>query len=241
MRCTSCGTALQQLQDAVTAATAESAENPTDAKPKSRRRVPIVAVIVFAVVCIGAIVIAVLSGRTKPVEGIVDGVEWERTIAIEAFGPVEHNDWIDELPADAENISCEQEHRYTSDQREANSIEVCGTPYNVDKGDGFAEVVQDCEYEVYDDYCSYTIMAWSTVDKAVLTGNDLNPVWPNPNLTSDQRLGDDKSETYSVVFDTGADTYSYSADDVNDFLRFDRGSTWTLNVNTFGIVLSVER
>ena len=241
LHCTSCGTALQQLQDAVPETPAGVVEpSAADAKPTGRRKVPIVAIIIFGLVCIGAVVIAILFGRTKPVQGVVDSVKWERSIAIEAFGPVEHEDWFDELPDGAEDISCKQEYRYTSSEPVDNSVEVCGTPYNVDSGDGFAEVVQDCEYQVNDDLCTYTVMEWSTVDKAVLSGSNLNAVWPEPNLSSDQRLGDDRNETYTVVFDAGK-SYTYSADDYNDFSRFDPGSSWTLNVNTFGIVLSVER
>jgi len=210
------------------------------AQPKRRRRVPIVFVIVFVLICIGAIAIAILSGRTEAVTGVVNSVTWERAISIEAFGPVEHNDWYDELPGDAENISCKEEFRYTSNNPEPNSVEVCGTPYSVDSGDGFAEVVQDCEYQVYDDYCSYTVLDWAVVDTAVISGNNLNPAWPSPNLTSEQRLSDNRRESYTVMFDTGSDSYSYSPDGQSEFQRYQIGSSWTLNVNTFGSVLSVE-
>lgn len=237
LRCSNCGSALQQLEELEPDG---DIHVESKAQSKGRRKIPVVLIIVFAVICVGAVAIAVLSGRTKPVTGVVDNVTWERSIAIEAFGPVEHDDWYDELPGDAENISCEEAYRYTSNEPEPNSVEVCGTPYSVDSGDGFAEVVQDCEYQVYDDYCSYTVLEWAVVDTAVLSGNNLNPAWPSPNLTSDQRLGDDRRESYTVIFDTGSDTYSYAPDSFNEFQRFDIGSSWTLNVNTFGSVLSVE-
>ena len=228
LRCTNCGSALQQLEEpADSEVDAPGAVQP-ELQSQGRRKIPVVAVIIFVLVCIGAVVIAILSGRTKPVQGVVDSLAWERTISIEAFGPVEHSEWQDQLPDGAENISCKEEHRYTDSQPVANS------------GGGFAEVVQDCEYQVYDDYCSYTVLEWAVVDTAVLTGNNLNPNWPDPVLTNDQRLGENRSESYTVVFDNVGDSYSYSADDVNDFQRFDLGSFWTLNVNTVGIVLSVE-
>lgn len=232
LRCTNCGSSLQQLEEIKT--------EPPPSKPERRRKVPVVFVIVFALICVGAIVIAVLSGRTEAVSGVVDNVAWERSISIEAFGPVDREDWFDQLPGDAENISCKEEYRYTSNDPEPNSVEVCGTPYSVDSGDGFAEVVQDCEYQVYDDLCSYTVMEWAVVDTAVLAGNNLSPDWPSPTLTSDQRLGDDRRESYTVMFDAGSDSYSYTPDSLNEFQQFDVGSSWTLNVNTFGIVLSVE-
>jgi hypothetical protein len=120
-----------------------------------------------------------------------------------------------------------------------NAEEVCGTPYNVDTGGGYAEVVQDCEYHVYDEYCSYTVMEWQSVDAATLSGYDFNPRWPDPDVAAEERLGE-YSETYTVYFDTTDGDYVYSMGDFEEFQQFQIGSEWTLEINTFGSVVSVS-
>jgi ribosomal protein L40E len=196
LSCTNCGASLAKTKEKEPAIA-------KPAQPKGRRKFPVILVIVFGLICISAVVIAILSGKTKAIEGVVESVHWERSISIEAFVPVEYSDWYDMLHSDAENISC--------------------------------------EYQVYDDYCSYTVMEWAAVDTAVISGNDLYPAWPDPNLTNDQRLGDNRSETYNVIFNADGETYSYTPDSLNDFQRFEIGNSWNLNVNTFGVVVSVDR
>jgi hypothetical protein len=119
-------------------------------------------------------------------------------------------------------------------------VEVCGTPYTVDSGSGFAEVVQDCEYELYADYCTYTLMEWAEADTVELSGNDFSPVWPQPDLAEEQRLGDEREETYTVIFAADGETYTYTTDDFSTYQQFEISSTWNLEVNTFGAVISVE-
>jgi hypothetical protein len=178
--------------------------------------------------------------KTEELTGEVRAVSWTRSIPILALGEVEDQDWWDEIPSDAEIGSCDEEYRYTSSSPEANSVEVCGTPYTVDTGTGAGEVVQDCEYEVYDDFCSYTVMDWVVFDEVILTGSDLNPVWPQVNLATDQREGD-PSESYEVTFHSDGENYDYTPSDASEFGQFSIGSRWIMNVNSVGAVLSVER
>ncbi len=235
--CANCGGTMGSADDEL-----DSAEDAieTDAAAQTRRKVPVFFIIVAVVLCIGVVAIAILSGRTTAVSGVVQDVQWERSVPIEAFGPVEHENWHDSVPSEAENISCQEEYRYTSSEPVGSYEEVCGTPYSVDSGGGFAEVVQDCEYKISEDYCSYTVMDWSVVDTAVLTGNDFSPIWPEPGLSSEQRLGAARNETYTISFAAGNETYSYAADDFNEYSQYQVGSTWNLNINTFGNILSVE-
>ncbi|MEN8172202.1 MAG: zinc ribbon domain-containing protein [Chloroflexota bacterium] len=204
------------------------------------RKRPIGLIIVFVLLCIAAVVFAVLSMKTEAVSGVVDGVEWQRSVEIEAYGPEERQDWYDEIPLEAEVENCRSEVRRVQSEPAPNATEICGTPYTVDTGTGLGEVVQDCEYHVYDDYCSYTIMDWGYYDTVTLSGNDLYPQWPDPTLNEDQRLGEG-SENFSIFFDTNQGDYSYDIDDYDKFQQFQLGSSWQLNINSFGSVLSVER
>jgi hypothetical protein len=116
---------------------------------------------------------------------------------------------------------------------------VCGTPYTVDKGTGHGEVVQDCKYEVYAEWCSYTAQEWRPVAPLTLSGNDLNPRWPDTPLAANQRAGE-REERYEVVFETEDKRYTYSTSDVNTFQRCQIGSRWVLQTNALGGVRSIE-
>ena len=72
-----------------------------------------------------------------------------------------------------------------------------------------------------------------------LTGNDFNPIWPDPSVGADERLGTE-TETYLVYFKAGGDNYTYDTSDMQEWQRYDIGSDWNLEVNTIGGVLSVE-
>jgi len=230
--CSQCGGSMH-IQTAVTTPKA-GAETP----PK--KKFPIVPVIILVVLCcIAAAVLLFLSMRTESSTGVVDQVYWERAIQIEALGPVEYSAWEDQIPAEAEVQGCEMEVRSIESEPVPNAEEVCGTPYNVDTGSGYAEVVTDCEYHVYDEYCSYTMMEWQTVDTAILSGQDFNPEWPEPDLTAEERLGE-YSETYTVYFNTSDGDYAYNLDEFNEFQQFQVGTKWTLEINTFGGVVSVS-
>ena len=231
--CTQCGGSMQIREDEKPAA----APPPDKAQKKGTPVVLIIAIAVFC--CIAAAAIYFLFFRSETVQGTVRDVGWERAIQVEGLVPVEYSAWYDQVPSDSELLSCQQKVRSIEDQPQPNAEEVCGTPYSVDKGSGYAEVVQDCEYHVYDDYCSYTVIEWAVVDTASLTGNNFNPVWPEPSIASDQRLGA-RTETYLIYFDADNDSYTYSITSFDDFQQFDIGSQWNLEVNTLGGVLSVE-
>ena len=213
---------------------------PASAKSPANKAVPLVFIIIFALLCVGAGIFILLSMKTKAVTGEVVGVHWERSIAIEALAPAEHQDWRDQIPSEAEIESCQQEERYIQDEPTANATEVCGTPYTVDSGTGVGEVVQDCEYHVYDDFCTYTVMEWQVVDTISAAGDDLNAYWPETTLSSDQRFGE-KEETYSIYFDSSQGNYTYTTQDYNLFQSCEIGSKWSLNINTFGNLVSIER
>jgi hypothetical protein len=109
----------------------------------------------------------------------------------------------------------------------------------VDTGSGFAEVVQDCEYQVYDDLCEYTVLEMQPIDSLVLTGTDLHPQWPALSLQADQQEGE-REEAYRIVFSADGERYTYTTHDPQEYEDYVVGSNWTLKINPLGGVVDVE-
>lgn len=234
LKCSSCGASL-----APPAASAVPPAVPAKVRAPGRSPALIIGLILVALCGLGGLVLLLLGGRTSDAVAVVDSTDWERSIAIEAFRPVEREDWYDQIPSEAEVGTCRQARRGTSQDPVANSVEVCGTPYTVDTGSGFGEVVQDCVYEVYDDLCSYTVSEWTVVDTAVARGAGGIPAWPTVSLAANERQGEE-SEAYRVVFVTDSDRYTYAPDTAAEFAAFTPGSRWLLTVSGFGSITGLE-
>lgn len=231
--CTNCGAAMPQ------AGGQRSSPRPQATPRPQRRGMNPVLIGILIVGCIGAAVIAFLFSRTDDVIGRVEAVEWERTIAIEQLGTVSREGWLEEIPAEASVGVCTDRVQRTQNDPAPGAAEICGTPYTVDTGTGIGEVVQDCEYQIYADWCEYTVMEWQTADEISSQGSNYNPIWPQTSLDGDQREGE-RVESYRVIFDTDGDTYNYGTSNFDRFLEFQIGSEWVLEVNTFGMVVDVE-
>ncbi len=184
------------------------------------------------------ILLGFLFLRTEKSIGTVQSVSWERVIPIETLRDVTREDWQDEIPQEGKVLSCEEKYRTTQDSPAPNATEVCSTEL-VDNGNGSADVVESCSYEVYDDYCKYTAQEWQQVDKALAQGNDLQPYWPVAQLASGEREGERKS-TYIIQFQTDKGIKEYTTDDENLFQQLQLGSTWTLEINTLGAIVSIQ-
>jgi predicted nucleic acid-binding Zn ribbon protein len=191
------------------------------------------------VCCVGAYL---LFRPSQDINGVVRDVSWERRIGIEELQPVSHEDWRDEIPSNAELGSCQKKEHHTQSEEPPPGVEaekVCGTPYTIDTGSGYGKVVQDCEYTIYEDWCEYTREEWQEVDVSIASGHDSNPYWPQANLASGQREGE-QYEEYTVDFDTDGKSYTYHPSDADEFSRYAIGSKWVLNVNALGGLVSVE-
>ncbi len=199
---------------------------------------PVVYIIGAAVILL-VILGVFLTRPSSDINAIVEDVSWTRSIAIEGLAPVTYENWLDEIPSDALVGACNQKVHHTQDQPAPNASEVCGTPYTVDTGSGYGEVVQDCQYQVYADWCEYQVQEWQRVDVVSLSGNDLNPRWPVPQLGESQREGGGE-ERYEIVFDADGGRYSYTTGSPGEFAQFQPGSRWTLKVNKLNAVVSVE-
>ncbi|MFZ3071014.1 MAG: hypothetical protein WA110_07840, partial [Anaerolineaceae bacterium] len=196
-------------------------------------------VLVVLVVCVmGGIFLSKMT-QTDQISASVSAVEWERRVLLEAYQEVSDSDWASSIPQDASVSSCTQQYRYDSDTPKPNSVEVCGEPYTIDTGTGIGQVVQDCVYQVYEDYCSYTIMSWTVIDTLTTSGSDLTPAWPSASLTESQRFGS-QEESYAIYFTSGDNTYTYTTSDSDLYSQAQRGSLWNLEVNQYGSVASAQ-
>ncbi len=239
--CQSCGAMLRQPA----AKPAPSAKNPSGAATKATgQKNPVgvfrpwmaLPIIGFLLMC--CLVIGIVFLRTETVTGTVSKLAWQRSVEIEARRDVNRSDWRDEIPSDGKVKSCSEKLYDTVSDPVAGAKEVCGTPYTVDTGSGAGKVVQDCQYEIYKDYCEYTVKDWTVVDTAVARGADLNPFWPQFQLNSGEREGS-RQESYTVYFETTDGVKEYSVDDPVTFAMFEPDSQWSLQVNALGGVNSV--
>ena len=158
--------------------------------------------------------------------GIVDQVYWQTSIPLQEEREANYSNERGNPPSAAYDISCHTE-----------SEEVC-TERTVDQGNGFAEVIEECETNS-EEYCSYSVIEWQTTETLTLSGNDYTPQFASPSLSGDQRLGDESAE-YTVTFSADSGMLEYTADDLNEFRQFQTGSEWTLNMNRLGSIVSVE-
>jgi ribosomal protein L40E len=180
----------------------------------------------FFILCCVAVA-AMFLIPSKSLEGTVTNVQWKTFVPVQEIRAVDYSNERGSPPSDSYNVSCRNESR-----------EVC-TERVEDTGTGFGEVVEDCRTET-EQYCSYTRDEWTTIQTYDLSGNDLFPVYSNPSIASDQRVGS-TSEDLTVYFNTPDGQEVYSPKSVNEFQQFQIGSVWTLKLNVLGGVVSVER
>ena len=231
-RCPNCGgNLLESTQLAATPA----------AVSKKNTILLIIGGIALGVLCLASVIaFIVMSNRTNDVTASVSGMQWQLSIDILEKQPVQKSAWNEDVPAQAQDVACQDEYKETSDIPAPNSTEVCGTPYTIDVGSGAGKVVQDCEYRIYASKCNFTILDWIVVNTAVAQGRDNSPQWPLPNFLAGQQEGN-RHEAYQVTFDADGQTYSYTPVDIAEFSQYDIGSQWILGINTFGDIKDIRR
>ena len=199
---------------------------PLNAKTNNKRNLFIFGAIFacLAMICVGVVLVFLLPAAT--VQGTVIDVHWQTNVPVEEIQPVHYSNESGNPPSGAYDVSCHDESREVCEQK------------TVDKGNGYSEVVEECHTET-EQYCSYTVDQWETIQTYTLEGNDLQPVYESPNYSSDQRLGN-QSETLTVTFSTEKGEKTYSPDTVSEFQQFDVGSQWTVKLNAVGNVISVQ-
>jgi ribosomal protein L40E len=229
LKCSQCGASLgKEVAPAAATATVQ---------PNRIGCIIAIALVVVAAIVIG--IIASLAGKTEANLATIQSVSWSRSIAIEEFGDVTREDWQDQIPAGADIGTCSQKLYEVSDDPVAGANEVCSEPYSVDTGSGYAEVVQDCQYEVYKDYCQFTVQDWKVVETNAVEGDSNYAEWPEPQLKSNQRLGD-REENYIITFKTDKGVYQYQTNDANLFSQCRPGSKWVLEINKLNSIVSIK-
>lgn len=230
LKCTTCGAPLANPGSPQVA-------QPQTPAPASK---PNIFLILLGAAAVFIVIIILMNLFTeKDLVGVVTQRSWKRSVVVEQFGPVRREDWKDELPSDAKIVSCTDKFRTTSSQPQPKSTEVCSTAYTKDQGSGFGKVVQDCTYYIYAQSCSYEINAWTRLRDETLQGTNTAPAWPAPQLSTNQRLGS-QDETYLIVFDTPKTVQKYTTSDMKVYNEAVQNSRWTLKVNGFGSILSIQ-
>ncbi|MGE5378854.1 MAG: zinc-ribbon domain-containing protein [Bacteroidota bacterium] len=224
--CSNCGSPLPGASAAYAVPAAGAGTKPKTSKPNW---LLIGGIVGFLAVC--CIAIAVIAGLltipTKSVQATVTGVHWQTSVPIQAIQAVDYNNQPGSPPSDAYDVSCHDESKDVCEQK------------TVDQGNGYSKVEEVCHTETQQ-YCSYTVDQWTTIQTYTLDGNDLQPVYDTPNIASGQREGD-KSADLTVTFSTqDGQEKTYSPDTVSEYQQFDIGTTWTLKMNTLGGITSVE-
>src|SRR5690606_6537994 len=144
---------------------------------------------IIAAVAICCVAIAALFlFPSRSVEATVVDTYWQTMVPVQEIRAVDYHNEPGSPPANAYDVSCRNESR-----------DVC-EPRTLDRGNGYSEVVEECHTETQQ-YCSYTVDEWQTIQTYTLEGHDLFPIYESPTISSGQRLGQE-SEDLTVVFRT---------------------------------------
>jgi len=225
--CSNCGSPLPKAVAPVIAPPAIAGTNVPKPSVAKKTNWLLIGGILAAVVTLCVVIGALFIFPTKSVQATVVDVRWETSIPLQEIRAVDHSNESGNPPSDAYDISCRDESRDVCEEK------------TIDKGNGYSEVVEECHTETQQ-YCSYTVDEWTTIQTYTLDGNDLQPIYDSPNISTDQRLGD-KSEELTVTFSTEkGEQETYSPGTVSEFQQFSVGSTWNLKMNALGGVVSVE-
>lgn len=229
LKCVSCGAPLL--------AGLPAAEEPRRKKGSKVSWLIAAALLILLSVCV---LFFVFSSRTQEIQATVKDAYWQTSYVVESLRPQERSDWREQIPAEATILNCQPKVHHTQEEALPNANKVCGTPYTVDKGNGYAEVVQDCVYEVLMDYCSYQVMAWQKVETRTQEGKDYPPRFAPFQPAADQRMGEQQI-SYVCVFESSEGEFRYTTTDENQYRQCTPQSRWLLEVNPFGQVVSVKK
>lgn len=225
--CSNCGSPLPKIAAATLAPQATAGMGPGKlVAPKKTNWLLVGGVLAAVAICCVAVA-ALFFFPSQSVQATVVDVHWQTFVPLQEIRAVDYSNEAGSPPSGAYNVSCYDDSREVCEQR------------TVDRGNGYSEVVEECHTETQQ-YCSYTVDEWTTIQTYTLDGNNLQPLYEDPSVASGQRLGQE-SEELTVTFSTeNGEQKTYSPDNVSEFQQFAVGSTWTLKMNALGSVVGVE-
>lgn len=226
--CSNCGAPIKVNVPAQKPAAAARSGAVSAAQPKAKPFNWLIAggIGAFLLACCAAIFFMFMA-PSRSVQGTVESVYWKTSVPVQEVRAVNYSNERGNPPSDAYNVSCQTD-----------SQEICEDK-TIDKGNGYAEVVTECRTET-EQYCSYTVDEWATIQTYDLDGSNLNPVYASPSVFSGQRLGS-TSASYQVNFSTADGQMAYSPGSESEFRQFQPGSQWNLKLNVVGSIVGVER
>lgn len=175
----------------------------------------------------------------KVLNAVVSSQNWQTSVQVIGLVPSKQSGWREDVPKNAENVKCSDRKRYTYDEERPNSVEVCGTPYAIDLGNGYEQFVQDCVYDVYDSYCEYTVYKSGVIDTARANGSGPNP--EAPFVDSKYSTGS-QSVYYSVeIKDENGTVYKLTPSNLNDYRQYVVGTEYQIEVDSRGRIVSMEQ
>jgi hypothetical protein len=203
--CVACGSDLEKAKDATTrddqvrgegtsfqGETAKDAKREREAKKQAasgqpptkaarKKRFKLIPHGVSALV-LALVAFIIVAATWKKEAGVtVTGHRWERSIAIEKFGPKSDSAWCESMPSDAYRVS---RHSEVRSHKKVADGQTCSTRRK-DNGDGTFSEKEECRTKyrdepVYSDKCSYTVDRWQYHRTATAQGASLTqtPTWP---------------------------------------------------------------
>lgn len=173
------------------------------------------------------------------VNAVVAGQNWQTSVQVIGPVPAKEHAWSDRVPKDAENIRCSDKLYQTYQDEVEGAVEVCGTPYAIDMGNGFEQFVQDCVYEVYKPYCEYTVYKTGVIDTKRASGTGPNPELP---FVDSQYSTGNQSASYSITLrDESGREYRITPGNLNEFRAYSIGEEYLLEVTSSGRIVNMEK
>lgn len=235
LTCASCGS---PLQTTLKIEPDTPAQQPTPPKAGMGKGC-MIAIVLFVLAAI--IGFFLMTSKKEARSVVVSNTAWQTSIQVLGLIDKQASTWRDSIPGNSRIINCSERVRERSDTYVSGSEEVCEEPYYVDKGNGFSEKVQDCYYEIYDDYCTYAYQDWDVISVLSDQGNDVNPLIPKTSLTENQKLGD-QFVSYSISFaDSTGKIYTYVPSSLEEYQQFDINDRYTIELNGFGSIVKMEK
>ena len=170
---------------------------------------------------------------------VVSSQTWQTSVEIIELEEQHGSGWRDSIPPDARDLRCQDRLLHTYDDEVANSVEVCGTPYAIDIGNGSEQFVQDCVYNVYESYCEYTVSNTKVVDTVSASGSGPNPEVP---YVDTKYSTGNQSVSYTVQFrDENGNIYTLNPANLSEYRTYTVGTEFEIEVNNRGLIVSVEK